>query len=298
MALVDNILDNLTGYSKAMYSAWYYYKPGRLLFDAGEGVSCALENFVFGIESVFLSHGHYDHVSGLPGIIRSRASARGDKEKPLTVYFPEDDRLILLMREYIGRMSPDLLYDLVWEGVGPGSAIPLEMTKDRGTVKAFRVPHSRRMATLGYNLVERRQRLKPEYRSLSTAEVGRLAKEKGRAELMEEYEHILVAYGGDSVPLDPADIARAEVLMHDCTFLRSDDRGNEVHSTLAEALQVGRDADVKALVLVHVSSRYRRSEIAEELRRQTHRPTPFPVYLFLGRRKYHWQNGQLVPVHS
>ena len=62
MGLAQDILDNLTGYSKAMYSTWFYYKPARLLFDAGEGVASALGNFIFGIERIFISHGHHDHI--------------------------------------------------------------------------------------------------------------------------------------------------------------------------------------------------------------------------------------------
>jgi hypothetical protein len=48
VALYEDVLANLRGYSKAMYATWFQYKPARLLLDAGEGVSSYMENFVFG----------------------------------------------------------------------------------------------------------------------------------------------------------------------------------------------------------------------------------------------------------
>jgi hypothetical protein len=54
MSLAHDDIDNLTGYSKAMYSTWFYYKAERFLFDAGEGVRHTLSNS-FLYKNVFLA---------------------------------------------------------------------------------------------------------------------------------------------------------------------------------------------------------------------------------------------------
>lgn len=271
MPLANDILDNITGYSKAMYSTWFYYKPARLLLDAGEGVASALENFIFGIERIFISHGHHDHIGGLPGIIRARSSARGDKQKPLTIYYPEDDNLVQVLRNYIEKVSGRLEYELTWSPVKPGDEIELRDGDRRSFVTAFATPHSRRATSIGYKLMEHRRRLKPEYEGRSKDEIAGMVREHGRDAVTEEYDQSLLIYGGDSMPLPLEEVRGCEVLMHDSTFLTQEERGNETHAAMEEAIRLAAEADVKALLLIHVSSRYTKGqtlraarELAEE----------------------------------
>jgi ribonuclease Z len=267
VALADDILDNLRGYSKAMYSTWFHYKPARLLFDAGEGVSSYMENFIFGIEAICLSHGHYDHIGGLGGIIHSRASARGDKEKPLTIYYPKGDRMVELLRGYLGHISDNVKYDLVWTPVEPGDEIPIGSEKQRGLLNVFSVRHSARTVNVGYRLIERRTRLRPELQGMPPQAIEQHAAEHGREAVSEAYDQTLIAYCGDSVAVDPDAVRGAEVLMHEGTFIDSNDRANEVHSTVREALDVAMEADVKALVLMHISTRYPKRQLETMIRK-------------------------------
>lgn len=267
MALSDDILANLRGYSKAMYATWFHYKPARLLFDAGEGVSSFMENFIFGIESIFLSHGHYDHIGGLGGIIHSRASARGDKEKPLTIYYPRGDNMIEVLRQYVATMSSNVKFDLQWIGVEAGQELVIGTEKGRGLVRPFKVVHSPRAVNRGYALFERRKRLKPELAGKPEEEIAKLSREGGPSAVSEEYEQITLAYCGDCVPVDPHLVRGADVLMHEATFLNADDRATEVHSTVDEALDVAREADVKSLVLMHISTRYPKHQLESTIRK-------------------------------
>lgn len=266
MSLHEEIVENVTGYSKAMYSTWFFYRPSRILLDAGEGVSSAMENFVFGIERVFLSHGHYDHIGGLPGLLQSRRSARGDKEKPLEVYYPGGDELIALQRAYVENLTYRLGYQLSWHTLAAGQRVALGQGRERGCLVPFAVRHGARGGAMGFCVVEERRRLRREYAGMSEAEIAVLARRAPRSEFTETYEKILLAYSGDSMALGAATVADAEVLMHEATFLDPRDRELPTHATAAEAIRVGCEAGVRALVLFHVSSRYRKREVVNRVR--------------------------------
>ncbi|WP_121526993.1 MBL fold metallo-hydrolase, partial [Mesotoga sp. HF07.pep.5.2.highcov] len=72
-------------FSKALYSTWILYRPERILFDVGEGISTILGNSVYAIKDIFLTHGHVDHISGLWGLINTRNTAMGDRNKQLRI---------------------------------------------------------------------------------------------------------------------------------------------------------------------------------------------------------------------
>ena len=265
MALADDIVNNIIGYSKAMYSTWFYYKPERFLLDAGEGVSTSLGNRIFGIKKIFLTHGHYDHIGGIPGIILTRNSAMGDKTKPLTIYHPKDDNFIRILKEYIKKCCSKLTYKLTWQPVCDNEEILLENNSRTRFIKTFSTRHLKGHLTLGYNLIEKRTRLKPEFVDYSQPEIFKLVKEKGKDYITEPYEHIILSYIGDSMPVAPHKVANAEVLMHEASFLDKKERKYEIHSTIKEAVEVARDANVRYLLLYHISSRYNLEEINKKL---------------------------------
>ncbi len=79
-----------------------------------------------------------------------------------------------------------------------------------------------------------------------------------------------VVLSGDTAP-SPATVAAAadaELLIHDASFAEEDaQRAAETgHSTVGQAAAVAREAHVKMLALVHVSSRYHVGKVLEEAR--------------------------------
>lgn len=258
----------LIAYSKALYSTWVYYSPDRLLFDAGEGASPVLGNKCFAIRHIFLSHGHADHISGLVGLINIRNNAMGDTEKPLTIYYPRGNWRVSELMNYLWRTNRHLRYQLEWIPLSDGERVPLFRGRLDRYIEAFKTIHSQDEHSLGYNIIERRERLKSEYRALPQEEILEFVRAGKREELLEEYDKKLLSYGGDSIPLDPRKIEETDLLLHDVTFLDEQERKEYKHATLAEALEVAQAARVQQeLLAIHISSRYKFKlrEIEKEL---------------------------------
>lgn len=265
MSLSQNILDNLEGFSLAKYSTWFFYRPDRLLLDCGEGVSTTLGNRIYAVERILLSHGHGDHVAGIPGFLYSRASSMGDTSKPLDIYYPAGDASIEKLRRYVTAILPRPPYPLEWHAIEAGAR--LELGGPDRSIEAFATRHLHRGLSLGYRIVEVRDRLKPEFSALSQPEIVQIVRDKGRAHLTENYSKNLLVYSGDSMPL-PADEARdAELLIHEATFLDDGEREHDIHATVGEALRTATDAGAHRLLLFHLSTRYTRKAVREAIRK-------------------------------
>lgn len=269
----------MTVFSKALYSTWVYYAPDRILFDCGEGASTSLENKAFAIRKVFLSHGHADHVAGLIGLINIRNNAMGDREKELQIYFPAGNYLISELITYFSRTNRRLRYHLEWVPLAAGDRVPLVAGRQPRHIEAFPTVHAPNEKSLGYNIVERRQRLRDGYRTLPQEEIVAMVKAGRREEISETYDQRLLSYGGDSVPLRPGSVRDTEVLMHEATFLADEDRKEYKHATLEEAIDTAAAARVqRKLVCFHISSRYRR-DVARVQKQVAALELPFTVTL-------------------
>ncbi len=255
-------------YSTGLYSTWIYHPACHTLFDCGEGAASYLGKRVFGIDRICLSHGHTDHIAGLPTFINARNRSVGDPFRPLIVYYPAEDRHIGAMREFIRKTQGNRLrYELSWEPVREGASIPLA-EGGKQTVESFRTRHNPRLLSLGYRLEERRKRLRPEYRGRS--DIGAILRdtppeEKHRFE--ETYSARLWTYTGDMKQCDLEDLRGSEVLLTDATFLDPGDRAEEeerhTHMTLEEAAALAADAGTGHFYAIHLSERYHRDRIVE-----------------------------------
>lgn len=257
--------DLLVGYSRGLFSNWIWHRPLHLVVDAGEGLQLGLGPRVLAPTHLLLTHGHADHTFGLPGFVAARRFGIGDPEKPLTIVHPERSRGVEVARGTLERQWPREAFPLTWIGLAPGGEVELGRNK---FVRAFAADHTSADLALGYLVLERRQRLRPAFRCATEDEIRRIVAERGREAVMEAYTHILFAHTGDSMPLDPSTFARADVLVHDATFLVAEDRRERIHATTEEAIATARDAEVRTLVLQHLSVRYERDRAIPELRAQ------------------------------
>ena len=257
--------DGLRGFSRGMFSNWFWHRPLQLLVDAGEGLQLALGTSVFSPSVLAITHGHSDHVLGLPGLVAARKFGKGATDKPLTVIFPEGSKGVQAVRELLGTAYSGVVFPLTWVAATAGTSVPLG--KDR-RLEAMTVRHTTNEPALGYRVIETRRRLKPEFASMSQAEIEAKAREGRREELLEDTSHILFAHTGDAMPIDPALVRHADLLVPDATVLDEPERREPIPATTEEALAVAREAAVKTLVLYHLSIRYDRASAIPALRAQ------------------------------
>jgi ribonuclease Z len=257
--------DLLIAFSRGLYANWLWHKPLKLVVDAGEGLQLGLGSKVLAPTHLVMTHGHADHVLGLPGFVAARRFGMGDPDKPLTIVYPERSRGVEAARGTLERHWPREPFPVTWVPIVAGGELPYGKNR---VLRAFAADHGSVDVALGYMVVERRRRLRAEYASAGDVEIRKLVSQGGRERLLEDYERILFAHTGDTMPLTPGLFRDADLLVHDATFLDVGDRREPIHASTREALAAARDANVRTLVLQHLSVRYDRDDAVPALRRQ------------------------------
>ena len=257
--------ETLRGFSRGMFSNWLWHRPLQLLIDAGEGLQLTLGANVLSPSILAITHGHSDHVLGVPGLVAARKFGKGAPDKPLTILFPEGSRGVQAVRELLGTAYYGVVFPLTWVAATPGTVMPLGKGRH---LEAIAVRHTTNEPALGYRVVETRRRLKPAFAAMSQKDIEAAAREGRRDELLEDAPHVVFAHSGDAMPIDPALVMNADILVHDATFLEEEDRREPIHATTEEALAVAKQANVKALILYHLSIRYDRAAAIPALRAQ------------------------------
>jgi ribonuclease Z len=249
----------------------------RLMFDCGEGTQRQLQRSLglAQVDEIYLTHFHADHILGLPGLLKTYDLTA--REEPLTIYGPRGLRdLFKILGRLIGRT--DYAVDLI--ELDPGDGI----RHDGAEVRAFAVEHSVRAN--GYVLIEEERpgRFDPDtakrlgvpegpaFAALQRGEeaAGSAGPVRPEQVMGESRPGRIVAITGDTAPCHStvSAAADADLLVHDASFAeeeaqRAADTG---HSTVGQAASVAREAHVKMLALVHISSRYHVGTVLDEAR--------------------------------
>lgn len=244
-----------------------------LVFDCGEGTQHQLQRSTVhsgSIEAVFITHLHGDHLFGLPGLLATLGL--NGRTAPLALIGPARLQTFLEAVPYLGAPYDIRLYDP-----------PVRF--DGFDVIAARVDHS--VECYGYCLLE--------HDRTGTFDVAR-AKELGvppgplygRLQRGEDVEidgrtirsaEVLgpprrgrrIAFVTDTRPCQAAvELAQdADLLIHEATYANDHaaDAHERFHSTAEEAARVAKAANVKRLLLTHISARYDdTSRLLEEAR--------------------------------
>ena len=266
----------LAGYSVAGEETVIVAPELDCCFDIGK---CPREALV--PDHVLLSHGHADHVAGMTYYFAQRdfqGIAAGTALVPANLVDPLED----LMRAW-GRV----------EGHVPPHTFVAMADGDEFEVRrnllarAFGTHHVR--GSLGFSLVEVRQKLKSKYAGLSGPQIVEL-KKQGKA-VTNRLEVPLVAFLGDTGPANYADlphVAEAKVLLAECTFF-DDEHVSRAragkHTHINDLPQVLEGMNNERIVLIHVTRRTNMSVARKILRKALPKDTLDRV-TFLMSRKY------------
>lgn len=252
----------IAAYSTALYSTWIFVEELRLLLDAGDGVAAALGGKGRKAKVVALSHSDRDHVTGLLQLQQLHARHNG-----LRVVYPADSQGIPMLADFCRRFDPWAGPYVNWERVLPDDRVGLEGDLALVPVRNTHVPGGG-VRSLGYRVIRRVRKLKAEYVGLP----GETLRTMDRELTTEPIERPVLAFSGDTGPMDPSAWAGQPILLHEATFLRQADveRGPErtqLHSCLDEVLDLVRAARPEKLVLTHLSPRYAEDEAREAIAR-------------------------------
>lgn len=253
-------------------------RDGELfLFDCGEGTQVSLKQLNLHwkkISTIFISHMHADHVTGLPGLLM--LSSQVERDEPLYIYGPPK------LQEYIesNRRILDMYinYEIIIKPVTGG----LVIDNPRYTVHAVPLLHTK--PCFGYVFAEKDRpgEFFPDRAMALGIPMGPLwgRLQQGNSVTLDDGRVISpdqvigprragrkFAFVTDSMYLDYiADSVRdADLLLCEGMFtndLLSDAREKR-HMTSSQAALIARNANVRKLGLIHYSPRYADRELRQ-----------------------------------
>lgn len=237
------------------------------LFDCGEGTQMQMLRYginTFKVKAIFISHAHGDHIIGIAGLVRTLAL--NNRKEDLTVFVPRGQEKIIRNLIIFDRALINYRIEII--GIGSGV---IYKGKDF-SVSAFRLDHT--IPTCGYIFKEndRRKFLKERCDRLGIkGTMFAELEDKGRIRIKNKtislrsvtklQEGKKIVYAVDTRPTKSTITAakNADLLIHESSYTKkySDLAKERKHSTAFEAANVARKADVKRLVLIHISTRFK-----------------------------------------
>ena len=252
---------NITGYSTALFSTWYFIDELRLLFDAGDGLVANLLQKSRKIDHVFISHADRDHVTGLLQFnqLNSRAGF------PI-IYYPKDSGSFPALSKFSRKFDPHVV-GTVWTPISPEHDVPIKKDMFIRSIANTHAAEKGGIRSLSYKVIQTKLKLNPELVKLPAEDIRHIIEQKGKASTHTEVQTNLISYSGDTPVEDLTRWENSQILIHEATFLRDDDEEREPgphthkHSYLEEVMEMVSGSNIEQLILGHFSSRYNAEQI-------------------------------------
>lgn len=243
---------SLEGYSRSTIETYLKVNELNICFDIGK---CPMS--LVHVPQIFISHFHGDHSLGLTYYIAHRNLAKLETGK---VYVPAaaEKQAHDLIRAQANLEQARRDYCLIPVEAGQ----ELEF-KRNFKMRMFATDH--RIPSVGFQVIESRNKLKAEYIGLGQAEI--IALKKQGIEITETLSLPRMTYVGDSTVKvfdQSPEILDSEILITECTFL-SDEHYEEAnkrkHMHIRDLVPYFEQSSSQYIVLMHFSMRYTRQEI-------------------------------------
>lgn len=253
---------NIIGYSVAGEETVIAIPQLDVCFDIGKAPDQLIP-----INNVLLTHGHMDHAAGI-GYYLSHRKFCG--QEPGTLLAPAN--LLPPIRQIIdawGKLDGNAIpANLV--GVKPGDEYKV---KPNLFARVFPTNHSR--GSVGYTIIEKRKKLKPEYLGLTGPQIVELKKQG--IQIDNKIEIPLATYLGDTRYADFSKleyVAKSKILIAECTFFLDDhieraDAGRHMH--IDEFARLVEGLDNEHIIVTHLTQRTSMGEIRKIMKKKLSR---------------------------
>ena len=249
---------DIIGYSVAGEETVVAMPQFDVCFDVGKA-----PDQIIPINNVLLTHGHMDHAAGFAYYLSQRnfcGISAGTILAPDNL-LPSIRQIINAWSKLDGNKIPAKLV-----GVKPGDEYQL---KPNLIARAFPTKHSK--GSVGFSVIEKRKKLKPEYIGLTGPQIVELKKQG--IEIDYPLEFPIVTYLGDTQYVDFSQldyIVKSKILIAECTFYEGEHTtrakaGRHMH--VDELATLLKNLNNEHIIITHTTQRTPMSEIRKILKK-------------------------------